>query len=281
MIATALFRQLLCLAIMLNLFNEGLAAQGEQDCMFNSQNKTFTVKGVDFTMIAVDGGTFQMGSDSPSAQLDQKPLHEVTLSDFFIGETEVTQALWTAVTGQNPSEFKSLENPVDSVTKNEAKRFSEKLDTLMHSLKLLPEQWHIVLPTEAEWEYAAKGGRLSRGYRYSGSDDIDSVAWTRNNSDLKTHRVASKKPNELGLFDMSGNVWEWVEDDYYPYFPQAVHDPLIKNSTKSQAIKRGGSWYYSQTHRFEPSYRYPYYKDVTDSSIGLRLVLRQCKDIHK
>lgn len=238
----------------------------------NRQATVFTVKNVSFKMIPVKGGTFMMGADD--RERDQKPAHSVTLSDYMIGETEVTQELWRAVMGSNPSEFSGRNLPVDNVTWRACHEFVKRLNAMLHESGQLAPDRNFHLPSEAQWEFAARGGTQSKGYAYAGSDDIDAVAWTRGNTN-RTHPVASKKPNELGLYDMSGNVWEWVEDYYFPYSSEAQTDPCntAKRDSQNRVIKRGGSWYYSQRERFTPTYRYGYYTDVTDSSIGVRLCL--------
>ena len=154
-------------------------------------------------MVKVRGGTFQMGAtpEQTGAFDFEKPVHSVTLSDYYIGETEVTQELWTAVMGNNSSHFKgNSQRPVETVSWSDCQTFITKLN------ELTGENFH--LPTEAQWEYAARGGNKSRGYLYSGSNSIDDVAWYDSNSGNKTHAVKTKSPNELGLYDMSGNVWE-------------------------------------------------------------------------
>ena len=168
-----------------------------------SEDQTFTVNGVSFTMKLVEGGTFQMGATSEQgsdAYNSEKPVHSVTLSNYYLGETEVTQALWNAVMGSNPSYFEGDALPVEQVAWNDCQEFIRKLNQKTGK--------NFRLPTEAEWEYAARGGKKSNGYKYAGSNDIGSVAWYTNNSDSKTHPVKGKSPNELGLYDMSGNVWE-------------------------------------------------------------------------
>lgn len=236
------------------------------------EGTTYMVGKVSFRMVAVKGGSFMMGADH--ANSDQKPAHRVTLSDFSIGQTEVTQELWQAVMGSNPSDFKGSDLPVDNVTWEACQVFVTRLNKLLHDSGRLAGDMSFHLPTEAQWEYAARGGHMSKGYTYAGSNDINAVAWTRGNAGNRTHPVGAKAPNELGLYDMSGNVWEWVQDYYAPYKAVDQVDP-VNNSDKSSGlvIKRGGSWYYAQEERFTTAFRYGYYTGVTDSSIGLRLCL--------
>ncbi|MDY4585202.1 MAG: SUMF1/EgtB/PvdO family nonheme iron enzyme [Candidatus Onthomorpha sp.] len=204
-----------------------------------SDVETFIVNGVEFKMIKVEGGTFRMGATSEQsndAYDDEKPVHSVTLSDYYIGETEVTQELWEAVMGSNPSEFTGNDQrPVENVSWNDCQEFIKKLNQLTGK--------EFRLPTEAEWEYAARGGKYSRGYKYSGSNDADKVAWYYGNSGDETHPVKTKKANELGLYDMSGNVWEWCndwdDDHYYRNSPQT--NPTGPSRGEYRVL-RGGSW---------------------------------------
>ena len=169
----------------------------------------FTVNGVKFTMVQVDGGLFTMGATAEQggdAKNDEKPAHQVTLSSFMIGQTEVTQELWESVMGSNPSYEKGVKLPVDKVSWDDCQEFITKLNALTGQ--------NFRLPTEAEWEYAARGGSKSQGYKYSGSNNLGDVAWYNGNSRDKIHDVATKQPNELGIFDMSGNVYEWCQDWY-------------------------------------------------------------------
>ncbi len=196
--------------------------------------KTFTVKGVTFTMKPVAGGTFTMGATSEQgsdADYDEKPAHQVTLSNYYIGETEVTQALWHAVMGSNPSFRKGVNLPVELVSWDDCQEFIKELNRITGK--------KFRLPTEAEWEYAARGGYKSKGYKYSGSNNINNVAWYDGNSSHKTHPVKTKQPNELGIYDMSGNVWEWCSDWMGSYSSNAQTNPTGP-STGSIRVNRGG-----------------------------------------
>ena len=203
----------------------------------NSGNATFTVNGVSFKMISVKGGTYLMGNDNGLP--DEKPAHSVTLSDYYIGETEVTQALWQAVMGSNPSDFKGNNNPVDCVSYNDCITFINKLNILLG--KQLPAGIRFRLPTEAEWEYAARGGNQSRDYKYCGGNTLDNVAWYSGNSGGKTHPVKQKQPNELGVYDMSGNVFEWCSDWSASYSSSSQTNPTGPSSG-SERVRRGGYW---------------------------------------
>ena len=175
----------------------------------------YLINGVPFTMVKVKGGTFMMGLEGDNLA---EPVHQVTLSDYCIGETEVTQALWQTVVGYNPSHNKSNENlPVENMTWDACQTFTNRLSQLTGQ--------NFRLPTEAEWEFAARGGNKSKGYTYAGSDNIGDVAWYRENSGNVSHVVATKAPNELGLYDMSGNVFEWCQDYYGAYPDSALVDP--------------------------------------------------------
>lgn len=197
----------------------------------NANVRTFTVNGVSFQMVFVEGGTFRMGSDSGDS--DENPVHDVTLSNYSIGKTEVTQALWRAVMGTNPSSFKGDNLPVEKVSWNDCQTFIKKLNAITGA--------NFRLPTEAEWEYAARGGKQSKNYTYSGSNDIGTVAWYYSNSSIKTHPVGQKQPNELGIYDMSGNVLEWCSDWYSSYSRYAQTNP--SGATSNGRVRRGGSWY--------------------------------------
>ena len=201
-------------------------------------NKTFTINGISFEMIAVKGGTFIMGCTwgdcDEFLQRRESPSHSVTLDDYYIGKYEVTQELWDAVMGTNSAEGEYENLPVCWMTKFEyCIEFIERLNHIT-GLKFR-------LPTEAEWEYAARGGNKSRGYKYSGSDNIQSVAWYNDNSNDYIYSVGQKSPNELGIYDMSGNVEEWCNDWFDNYSPENQKNPQGPISGKYHVL-RGGDW---------------------------------------
>lgn len=216
-------------------------------------------------MVYVEGGTFTMGATSEQgddANDDEKPTRDVTLSSFNIGKYEVTQAQWEAVMGSNPSQFKGENLPVESVSWDDCQEFIGKLNKLTGM--------SFRLPTEAEWEYAARGGR-SGGCKYSGSDNIDDVAWYDGNSGNESHAVGQKQANELGLYDMCGNVWEWCQDWHGNYGSSAQTNPTGPASG-SFRVFRGGSWYYNAVH-CRVSNRNRNLPTLRNSGIGLRLAL--------
>ena len=217
-------------------------------------------------MVYVEGGTFMMGATSEQgsdAYDREKPAHQVTLSSFSIGRYEVTQEEWKAVMGSNPSYFKGKKLPVEKVSWDDCQKFIRKLN------QLTGKQFR--LPTEAEWEYASRGGSKSRGYKYAGGNDLGSVAWYNGNSGGKTHDVGQKQPNELGLYDMSGNVWEWCQDWYGDYSSSFQTNPT-GSSSGSYRVYRGGSW--SDLARFcRVSYRDGDAPGFRIYDLGLRLAL--------
>ena len=234
-----------------------------------TSNRTFTVNGVSFTMVYVQGGTFTMGATSEQgsdAFDDEKPAHSVTLSSYMIGQTEVTQALWQAVMGNNPSYHTGdSRRPVEQVSWDDCQTFLRKLNSLTGQ--------RFRLPTEAEWEFAARGGVNSRGYKYSGSNTLGNVAWYDDNSGDTTHPVGTKQPNELDIYDMTGNVWEWCNDkwdsDYYSSSPSSNPQGPSSGSTR---VLRGGSWCYD-ARSCRVSYRYGDYPGSRYADSGLRLAL--------
>ena len=231
------------------------------------QKENFTVNGVSFAMIPVEGGTFMMGAtrEQESQALDcEKPVHEVTLSNYYIAQTEVTQELWTAVMGNNPSKITGASNlPVERVSWFDCQEFILKLNRLTGK--------SFRLPTEAEWEYAARGGNKSKGYIYSGGNNVRNVAWFAENDDNTTHPVMTKAPNELGIYDMSGNVWEWCVDWYGDYNQDTQINP-IGPFDGSYRISRGGSWMNDNSY-CRVSYRRILTQDNIDGVRGMRLAL--------
>ena len=228
-------------------------------------NGTLTVNGIKYNMVWVEGGTFRMGatSEQGSEISDEKPVHSVTLSGYYIGKTEVTQALWQAVMGSNPCYFEGDDLPVEQVSWDDCQEFIRKLNSLTGQ--------NFRLPTEAEWEFACRGGNNSRGYKYSGSNYIDNVAWYDGNSGDKTHPVATKSPNELGIYDMSGNVWEWCADWYGDYSSGRQTNPKGPYGGSGR-VNRGGSWY-NFARNCRSSIRIDDYPTYRDDLLGLRLAL--------
>lgn len=234
----------------------------------------FTVGDVTFVMVPVEGGSFMMGATSEQgsdANSRELPVHQVTVSSFYIGQTEVTQALWQAVMGDNPSYFHGAELPVEYISWEDCQAFIAQLNRLTGCT------FH--LPTEAEWEFAARGGNESQGYKYAGGNDPASVAWYSYNDSWElrgtgyygTHAVATRLPNELMLHDMSGNVHEWCQGWYGDYSSEAVTDPTGPAGSTGR-VYRGGSWYFDEwfcrvsfRNQFSPTYR--------SYGIGMRLAM--------
>ena len=219
-------------------------------------------------MVYVEGGTFTMGatSEQQSYNDDEIPTHRVSLSSFYIGKYEVTQSLWKAVMGSNPSNWKGDNLPVEMVSWNDCQTFLRKLNAMTGK--------NFRLPTEAEWEFAARGGNRSRGYQYSGSNVLSDVAWYDDNSGSKTHNVGTKAPNELGIYDMSGNVWEWCQDwSGRSYSSSAQTNPKGPSSGYNR-VHRGGSWFHGARDSRVAS-RNAYSPGDRDYGLGLRLALSQ------
>ena len=230
------------------------------------QNRDSILRNLVNNMVAVQGGTFQMGATAEQGEdafLNEVPAHQVTVSDFSIGKYEVTQEEWVAVMGSNPSKVKSSKNPVEQVSWDDCQCFIQRLNSLTGKT--------FRLPTEAEWEFAARGGNQSKGYKYAGSNDLSKVAWYRQTQAYPTRSVGQKSPNELGLYDMNGNVWEWCNDGYEAYKSEAQTNPKGLE-TSSSRVFRGGSWNY-----MERSCRVSTRADSNPSSsasfVGLRLAM--------
>ena len=259
-------------AITQNVTNQSLDSQQStpQTHLTVSDNTiSIPVKdGISIDMVRVEAGTFTMGATPEMKEpFDwEKPTHQVTLTnDYYIGKYEVTQALWKAVMGNNPSIFKGDNLPVEQVSWDDCQEFIDKLNSITGKT--------FRLPTEAEWEYAARGGKKSRGYQYSGSNNLSDVAWYADNSGSKTHAIGSKQANELGIYDMTGNVWEWCQDWYGRYDGSLQVNPTGAASGSGR-VNRGGGWYVtardcrSSCHVYNsPDDRY--------CSLGLRLVLSE------
>ena len=224
--------------------------------------------GISIDMVKVETGTFMMGAtlEMQDSYDDEMPVHQVTLNnDYYMGKYEVTQALWQAVMGSNPSKFKGDDLPVEQVSWNDCQEFISKLNGLTGK--------KFRLPTEAEWEYPARGGKKSRGYQYSGSSNISEVAWYTDNSGSKTHPVGTKQSNELGLYDMTGNVWEWCQDWYGSYVSSSQTNPTGAVSG-SRRVRRGGGWYNNEEN-CRSSCRSGVTPDARYYFLGLRLVLSE------
>jgi len=253
------------------------------------QDFTISINGVNVKMVYVQGGTFEMGSNEFG---DAEPIHSVTLTDYHIAESEVTQELYEAVMGSNPSGFEGKQRPVEQVNWHDAQAFIQKVN------EIIPEGTPLFhLPTEAQWEYAARGGKQSKGYKYAGSNELNDIAWYYENSydkgsDYGTHPVKGKQANELGLFDMSGNVWEWCLDDYagdaYAKAQSAnITNPVfidskitkfdnntIQNKNRANityACLRGGSWFNSDGGCAVAHRTYNLARNDNGSNFGFRL----------
>lgn len=226
----------------------------------------YTVNGVTFVMVNVEGGTFTMGANGGDAEASENeyPAHQVKVGSFAIGQTEVTQELWKAVMGYNYSGHEgSLQLPVEYVSWEMCNLFISKLNQMTGK--------NFRLPTEAEWEFAARGGNKSKNYLYAGSNNIDDVAWYDANSNEESHEVATKAPNELGLYDMSGNVWEWCIDWYGEYSADSQTNPTGPESG-AEKVMRGGSWY-SSSKKCRITKRFKAGSGFGDDDIGFRLAM--------
>lgn len=215
------------------------------------------------SFVWVTGGKFIMGDYGGEA--DEKPAYEVMIDGFAISKYPVTQRQWTAIMGSNPSGFQGCDQcPIDMVSWDDAQRFVEKLNEITGK--------KYALPTEAEWEYAAKGGLNTKGFQFSGSDNIEAVGWYTANSGRHPHPVGEKAPNELGLYDMTGNVWEWCQDWYNKnYYELRERNNPMGPATGAARVRRGGSWF-TQSISCRTSSRNSVKQDYKDDSGGFRLV---------
>lgn len=228
---------------------------------------TASETGPDIPMVLVKGGCYSMGDTFGDGGIDEKPVHDVCVSDFYLGKYEVTQGEWTGVMGTNPSQYRKGDNyPVENVSWADARAFIKKLR------QATGRPWR--LPTEAEWEYAARGG--GKNQKYPGTSSADSLpdyAWFEANSDFQTHPVGGKKPNELGLYDMAGNVWEWVQDRYdRDYYRQSPRDNPKGDPFGVNRILKGGSAYQAAGF-LRSSYRDYTAPEARGNCVGLRLAL--------
>ena len=258
-------------AIQQNIVSQPAVAQQPvvQAPIANSDNITIPVMdGISIDMVRVEAGTFTMGATTEMENPfdDEKPTHRVTLTnDYYIGKYEVTQALWQAVMGNDPSSFKGDNLPVEKVSWDDCQDFLSKLNHITGKT--------FRLPTEAEWEYAARGGNKSRCYQYSGSNNLLDVAWSWENSGRVTHAVGTKQDNELGIYDMSGNVEEWCQDWYGAYSSSSQVNPTGANSGSYRVI-RGGGWNFIAKY-CRSSIRGRGLPSCRVDHLGLRLVLSE------
>ena len=232
--------------------NEGNLEMGKMIYLYNP---------IEPEMIWVEGGTFKMGATSEQGNdydYSEKPAHVVTLSGFMIGKYQVTQAHWKAIMGNDPSYYTGYNLPVECVSWNEVQDFIVKLNAQTG------KQYR--LPTETEWEFAARGGKKSKGYKYSGSNNPDEVAWYKKNI---THPVGTKLSNELGIYDMSGNIFEWCSDWFDTYESNEQTNPQGPSLGSGRVI-RGGAWC-SNARNARVSYRSSWYPDYRRSDLGFRL----------
>jgi len=241
----------------------------EMEVSFAGNNFTERVLGVEFEMIAIEGGVYYMGSDASDAHDDENPVHKVRLDDFYLCKYEVTQAQWEAIIGDNPSYHKDCDDcPVENIMFR-VEEFIEALNQVTGK--------NFRLPTEAEWEYAARGGQfmasLDEGtdYKYSGSNQIDKVGWYADNSSGKTQPVGLKKPNALGIFDMTGNVWEPCQDKYYAdYYIFSVPNNPINPAMGDYQVLRGGSWF-NDPNNCRNTNRVEGFRNYGSNARGIRL----------
>lgn len=226
-----------------------------------------TKKPVSFDLLLVKAGMFKMGgtAEQDGADKDEFPVHWVKITkDFYMGETEVSQALWEYVMDDNPATFKDPEKPVEMVSWDECQLFLKRLSDLTGA--------YFRLPTEAEWEYVARGGNKTQHNKYSGSNNANEVAWYYANSQNSTHPVKSMKPNELGFYNMSGNVWEFCMDYKNDYPKGEVSDPVGSKADKNR-VRRGGAWDSESDNQLRVAFRRRVEQETREKGLGLRIVL--------
>ncbi len=240
--------------------------------------RTFEINGLKLTLVKIEGGVYSIGfqpdaPDSDTSLTKDAAQHEVKLSSYYISTTEITQELWQVVMNNNPSKTKGMGLPVTNVTWDQCQEFTKRLYQRTGG--------YFRLPTEAEWECAARGGHLSRGFKYSGSNTLDSVAWYRGNSGMKRggklapRKVASKQPNELGIYDMAGNVREWCYDWYSPtYYDQGWQTNPHGPGLSDFRVIRGGSYHSNAKGCLSMSRDYEF-PELSNDDIGFRLALSE------
>ena len=236
-----------------------------------SEEQQEAIREIAASLVRVEGGTFQMGSDSEFANDDEQPVHAVTLSSYRIAKFTITQKQWRAIMGQNVTWNENYgvgdNYPATNLNANDVKQFLDKVNRL--------GELNLRLPTEAEWEYAARGGKSSHGTLYSGSDDADAVVWHQGNAGNRLHPVGSLQPNELGVYDMSGNVWEWCSDWYGAYSAEAQTNPQGPNSGQRRVV-RGGSFSYEAAFS-RVTQRNSIQPNTQSFAVGFRLAMDEQK----
>jgi formylglycine-generating enzyme required for sulfatase activity len=234
--------------------------------MYLPTQKITHPSGLFLDLVFVEGGKFMMGDNNSKYEFE-KPEHQVEVSSFYMGKYLVTQQLWQAVMGENPSRLHGEKRPVEQVSWNAAQDFIKKLN------KETGKTFRF--PTEVEWEYAARGGKYSQGYTYAGSDKLKQVGWYDENSNDETHDVGLLLANELDIYDLIGNVWEWCEDDYHIIYEGAPEDGsawIDKPNRGDSRVIRGGSYFY-RASSCRPTHRFRYLPDFRNSYVGFRLAL--------
>ena len=241
-----------------NLLNEKDISESDE---FKFKITATIKKSFEPEMVFVEGGTFYMGSNL--RDIDEKPIHAVTLDSYSIGKYEVTQAQWKAVMGNYATDHEACDKFPTNYARSQDVSDINKLNSLTGK--------NYRLPTEAEWEFAARGGNLSKGYTYSGSNDINEVAWFSDNSEKTLHFVGTKQCNELGIHDMSGNVWEWCSDWYGEYSRKSQNNPIGPSKGNGRVLRGGGS--VGLANNCRSTKRMSYNFEVRDTYAGFRLVL--------